>query len=179
MLRIIIPGAEYFDERTCEFTYEEDTVLELEHSLVSISKWEEKWKIPYLENDEDKPKTQEQMQDYIKMMTLTPNVDDEVYNRFTLDNYREIEEYIKDKHTATWFREDPNEPKNTRVITSELIYYWMIANEIPFECQYWHIERLMTLIRVCSVEKAPPKKMSQEEAMAQHRALNAARRAKH
>ena len=173
MLTLTVPGVELFDNKTQKFSTTETTVLELEHSLVSLSKWESKWNIPFLGRDE---KTNEQIIDYVKLMTLTPDVPDEVYLRLSDENYEQINGYINSKQTATWFREDPNSPKNREIITAEIIYYWMIALKIPQEYQWWHLARLFTLVRVLNQKNQPPKKAgSTQSAAAQRRALNEAR----
>lgn len=176
MLQIKIPAMEYFDEVENEFLYKKEVDLALEHSLVSISKWESKWNKPFLGKQD---KTPEEIFDYIKCMTLTQNVPDEVYNRLTKHNIEEIKNYIDSPMTATTFREDRNGHRNGEIITSELIYYWMVALQIPFECQKWHLNRLLTLIRVCNIKNQPGKKMSPKQTMAQNAALNKARRAQH
>lgn len=175
MLTITIPATEEYDDAREEFISTEEQTLTLEHSLVSISKWESKWHKPFLSKDE---KTREETIDYIRCMTLTKNVDPNVYYALTSDNIKEINDYIEDPMTATWFSDKHKGPKSREIITSELIYYWMTALQIPFECQKWHINRLMTLIQICSIKSQPPKKMGKKEAMSQQRALNAARRAK-
>lgn len=173
MLTLTVPGFELFDNETQTFSTTETTVLELEHSLVSLSKWESKWNLPFLGRDE---KTNEQIIDYVKLMTLTPDVPDEVYLRLSDENYEQINGYINSKQTATWFREDPNSPKNREIITAEIIYYWMIALKIPQEYQWWHLARLFTLVRVLNQKNQPPKKAgSTQSAAAQRRALNEAR----
>lgn len=174
MLQIKIPARESWDEKREEFvtTYQEQT-LQLEHSLVSISKWEAKWCKPFLDNK--KEKTYEETLDYIKCMTITQNVKDEVYDRLTTANIKDINDYIKADMTATTFR-DSKQGTSRETITSELIYYWMISCNIPMECQKWHINRLLTLIRVCNVKSGPQKKMSKREIASQYASLNAARR---
>ena len=178
MLQIIIPAkaSEQWDEKTEEFVYttsSEEQVLELEHSLISLSKWESKWCKPFLSSD----KNDEEIMDYIKCMTLTPNVDPDVYNRLTQENIEQINTYIYAPMTATTFSDEKkNNKTNKECVTSELIYYWMIALNIPMECQEWHINRLMTLIRVCEIKNTPPKKLSKREIMSRNAALNAARR---
>lgn len=175
MLRITVPASEYFDEQKNEFLYQKETTLQLEHSLVSLSKWESKWKKPFLGKGE---KTSEETLDYVRCMTVTQNVNPEVYDRLTNENIRMINDYIGDSMTATTFYErGPGRP-NREIITSELIYYWMIANSIPPEYQKWHLNRLLTLIRVCTIKNSPPKKRSKNEIMRENAALNAARRAK-
>ena len=175
MLYITVPKTELFDDRTSRFIDVKETKLCLEHSLVSISKWEEKWHVPFLE---EKEKTVEQTLDYIKCMTLTQNVDPMVYLALTQDNMKEIAAYIDESRTATWFKEDKSRGRNKQVITSEVIYSWMVAHQIPVEFQKWHISRLLTLIRVCN-ENNNPKKMSKKDLYAQNRALNAQRKARH
>lgn len=174
MLRITVPAMEYFDEQKSEFVYRKEQTLQLEHSLVSLSKWESKWKKPFLGKEE---KTPEETLDYVRCMTITQNVNPEVYTRLTNANIREINEYIGDPMTATTFHDRGSRP-NREIITSELIYYWMIVNNIPPEYQKWHLNRLLTLIRVCTIKNSPPKKRSTKEIMRENAALNAARRAK-
>ena len=176
MLQIKIPGREAWDETTEQFISFPDTVLSLEHSLISISKWESKWHIPFLGKGQ---KTPEQINDYVKCMTITPNVKDEVYSCLTSQNLNDIMAYINDPMTATTVKEREGGRRISReIITSELIYYWMVALEIPFECQKWHINRLMMLIQVCNIKGQPDKKMSKRSTAQQNAALNAARRSK-
>ena len=172
MLRIVIPGQELWDEEKQEFINTKEQVLQLEHSLISLSKWEAKWCKVFLSKQE---KTAEETIDYIKCMTTTPNVDPEVYTRLTKENIKEIEDYIAAPMTATYFSSNDNKPSREQV-TSELIYYWMIALTIPFECEKWHLNRLLTLIKVCNIKNQPPKKMGKREIMSRNAALNAARR---
>ena len=172
MLEIIIPGLELYNEETNEFTCYDDVKLELEHSLISISKWESKWCKPFLDG---KDKTLDEIVDYVRCMTISDNVESDVYDRLTEENLVVINEYIGRPMTATTFN---NEKKTTgrEIITSEIIYYWMVSFNIPFECQYWHLNRLLTLIKVCNVKNNPPKKMSQKEILARNKALNDARK---
>lgn len=174
MLKITIPGIEYWDEQKEEFISSKDVTLSLEHSLVSLSKWESKWHKSFLDTKE---LTSEETTDYIKCMTLTQNVDPEVYNRITQGNVNAIMDYINDSMTATTFPPDRSTKKSGReIVTAELIYYWMIALNIPVEFQKWHLNKLITLIRVCNVKNQPDKKMSKREIMSRNAALNAARR---
>lgn len=172
MLEIIIPGREHYDETSMEFIYTQDKCLRLEHSLVSISKWESKWNRPFLSNSD---MTVEELIDYIRCMTITPNIDDDVYKRVTEQNIREINEYIDSPMTATTFNNTNNTPSR-EIITSEIIYYWMITFNIPFECEKWHLNRLLTLIKVCNVKNNPPKKMGKQELLNRNKMLNAERK---
>lgn len=173
MLQITIPGGEFWDEDKEEFVQFKDRTLQLEHSLVSISKWESKWHRPFLSK---KSMTAEETIDYVRCMTLTQNVTPDVYTRLTNSNIADINHYIEDPMTATTISEGPDQKKNREVVTAELIYYWMIALNIPFECQKWHLNRLLCLIRVCNIKNSPPKKMSHKEIAKRNAKLNAARR---
>lgn len=175
MLRIIIPATEQWDESKNEFVYTKSQSLSLEHSLVSLSKWESKWCKPFLSKE---TKTAEETIDYIRCMTLTQNVDPDIYNYLTNENIIQVNRYIEAPMTATWFNNNNKGKPNCEQITSELIYYWMIAFNIPFECQKWHLNRLLTLIRVCNVKSQPSKKMSKKELLSRNAALNAVRRKK-
>lgn len=179
MLEVVIPDQEYFDESTEQFVTVKGAKLSLEHSLISISKWEMKWHKPFLGDD---PATEEQIRDYIRCMTINSNVDPEIYKHIPADEIERIEAYIRDPMTATWFsssgRKGPIR-RNRDVITNELVYSWMIEYQIPFDpCEKWHFERLMTLIRVRQERSKEPKKMSKRELAARNSALNAQRRAK-
>ena len=177
MLEITVPAREFYDEQNQEFIYTKAQTIQAEHSLVSLSKWEAKWCKPFLTKEE---KTPEQVSDYIRCMTVTQNVKEEVYNSFTTDIFTKVKEYIDAPMTATWFSEPDSGSKQkpkTGIVTAELIYYWMIAQNIPMECQKWHLNRLLTLIRVCSVKNAPPQKRSKKDMLAKRRALNDTRRA--
>ena len=179
MLKLIIPANEYYDEIKDEFINTKEYKILVEHSLVSISKWEAKWAKPFLGKE---PKTNDETLDYIKCMTITQNVNPEAYNNITDDNVRAISKYIDDPMTATWFNKEiqsgTGAGTSKEIITSEIIYYWMITYVIPIECQKWHLNRLLTLIRVCDKKNNPNKKMSNSEIMSRNRKLNDERRAK-
>ena len=174
MLTIIVPGGELYDEETEEFLFTQPTVLELEHSLVSLSKWEFIHEKPFLSSDE---KTTEEELSYVECMILNPNFPPEVISRLSEDNCNDIADYINKKATATWFPEDKRAPSR-EIITSELVYHWIIALQIPLEVQYWHFNRLMTLIRVINAKNEKPKKMSRGELARRNRELNAQRKAR-
>jgi hypothetical protein len=173
MLTIVVLGTEMYDEVRQEFVTEGDITLDLEHSLVSLSKWESKYEKPFLGKTD---KTTEEVIDYIKLMTLTPNIPPEVFDKLSQDNLAKINDYIEAKMSATWFNDSPSASPSREVITSELVYYWMITFQIPFECQYWHLNRLFTLIRVCNLKQAKPQKMSKAEIARRNRDMNAQRR---
>ena len=175
MLKITVPATESYDPITNSFFTTKDQTLTLEHSLLSISKWESKWEKPFL--DKSTPKTIEESRDYVRCMTITQNVNPDVYYALTEENYKEIIAYMEKPMTATWFKED-NKPPSRKIITAEIVYYYMVALQIPFSCEKWHFNKLMTLIRVCNEENKPGKKMSRNKVMSDNRALNAARRAK-
>lgn len=167
---------ERWDEVNERFIEPKTVKLQLEHSLVSLSKWESKWCKPFLTKDD---KTVEEIIDYIKCMTLTQNVKPEIYEFITQSDFQKVVDYINAPMTATTFSDNRNQKKGREIITSELIYYWMISLNIPFECQKWHLNHLLTLVRVCEVKNNPGKKLSQRQIMSNNAALNAARRSRY
>lgn len=173
MLQITIPAREMWDEQNNEFVYTNEQTLQLEHSLISLSKWESKWNKPFLSKES---KTYEETLDYVKCMTLTQKVSPVIYANLTDENMRDIQKYIEAPMTATTFSEEKNTKGNREIVTSELIYYWMIALGIPLECEKWHLNRLLTLVRVCNIKNSPPKKMGKNAIMSRNASLNAARR---
>ena len=173
MLKIVIPGTEYYNEETEEFETVGDSELELEHSLISLSKWESKHQKPFLASSE---KTPPEILDYIEAMILTPDYPSDVFSRFSHANFGEINMYIESPQSATTFGMMPQRKGRGEVITSELIYYWMVAFNIPFECEHWHLNRLFALVRICNLKNQKPTKMSKSEIAARNRELNAQRR---
>lgn len=173
MLRLTVQmSPEGWDEVKEEFVEATTQTLQLEHSLISLSKWESKWCKPFLSKEK---KTTEEVVDYIKFMTLN-SVDPTIYDHLSSENFAKIDEYINAPMTATTFSENNQSKGGREIITSELIYYWMVALNIPFECQKWHLNRLLTLVRVCNIKNQPPKKRSKRETASSYAALNAARR---
>lgn len=174
MLSITVPAREMWDEANEEFLYFQGQSLQLEHSLVSLSKWESKWRKPFLS---DEKKSNEELIDYVRCMTLTQNVNPKVYDYLSDENISDIQHYIDAPMTATTFSIDPSEQGGGAVVTAEIIYYWMVSFRIPFECQKWHLNRLLTLIKVCERKTRPPKKRKQKDIFARNARLNARRRA--
>ena len=168
MLKLEFPIEEGFDESTNEFVVKSQIVLELEHSLVSVSKWESHFEKPFLATQE---KSLEEILWYIRAMIITPDVPGDLFDWLTESHLNEINEYISSKQTATWFTGSDDKPSK-ETITAELIYYWMIALNIPFECQHWHLNRLLTLVKVCNLKNTPEKTLSKAEIARRNRELN-------
>lgn len=173
MLKITVPGEELFDDEKQEFIRREGFDLELEHSLVSLSKWESILEKPFLAPGD---KTDEETFIYVECMITTPIFPPDICSRLSDENLEQINQYVGSKQTATWFRETPG-GKGNEVITAEVIYYWLTVFKIPFECENWHLNRLFTLIKVCNLKQQPPQKMSRSALAARNRELNAMRRA--
>lgn len=176
MLTITVKAQELYDEVNNRFTTIEDTTLELEHSLYAISKWESKWKTPFLQNKEH---SKQEVLSYIECMCMTPDIPHETFFGLTSSQVKEITDYINDPMSATTINNRQQGGNHTgEVVSSELIYYWMNEGGISMECEHWHLNRLMKLIEVTSIKRQPPKKMSRHEAMSRQSALNKARRAR-
>lgn len=184
MLELILPGGEIWDDEHERFIYykgSEGKKIQLEHSLISLKKWEEKWHKPFLGKED---KTYQEICDYVRCMTITHGIPDSAYDYIPADTMNQIIDYIQDPMTATWFSSNVNEngtPKmgSKEIITAEVIYYWMITLNIPSEYQKWHLNQLMTLIKVVKIKNSPNKKMSKKDITRQNAILNAQRRAKY
>lgn len=175
MLTITIPSAELWDEEAEKFKATPEFVLDFEHSLVSLSKWESKFEKPFLGKGD---KTREEVFEYLKAMTITPDVDPDTYLYMTKENIDDINAYVNSNQSATTFGELPESRNSGEEITSELIYFWMTSYRIPFVCETWHLNRLFSLLRICGIKNGEQKKMSRREILARNRSLNAERRAK-
>lgn len=174
MLKLIIKGDEVYDESTGQFGTVNDTILELEHSLLSVSKWESKFEKPFLANTE---KTVDEIMDYIRFMIITPDVSPNIVQNFSQENFEQVNAYINSKQSATTINQESDRRGPRETITSELIYYWMVQFNIPFECENWHLNRLFSLIQICNVKQSKPKKMSKGDIARRNRELNEQRRA--
>jgi hypothetical protein len=175
MLTIRVSSTEAFDESTSEFVEQGGLALDLEHSLLSVSKWEAKFERPFLGQEE---KSAEEVIAYVKFMCLTPDFPPGIFAELSQSNMNAINDYLNAKQTATWFSDHPSAPQTSReIITSELIYYWMTVFHIPFECERWNLNRLFTLIRICNLKQEKPKKMSRAEIARRNQELNARRKA--
>lgn len=178
MLKLVITLSENWNRETEEFEYDR-VELELEHSLAALSKWESKYEKPFLD---DTPRSGEELFDYISMMVLTPDFDPNILNFISEENMEEIQKYLESKQTATWFNEIKTAKKTTEKITAEIIYYWITSYQIPWEVQYWHINKLLTLVKVFNLKNEDPKnqpKRSRSEIAAERARINAERRAKY
>ena len=173
-IKISIPETELYDEENNVFIYVKKQDISLEHSLVSLQKWEQRWKVPFLSPYTNK--TAEMMQDYIRCMTITQNVEPDTYRAIPASEYKRIVDYIQDPMTATTIHS--KERKSRDILTAEVIYYWMIEHGIPSEYRKWHLNSLLMLINVCSEERAPKKQRSQRETADYYRKVNAMNRAR-
>lgn len=177
MLTIAVGRQEQFDDEKQEFFWTDGVTIQLEHSLVTLSKWESFYEKPFL--DPRRTHTDEETLKYVELMVVSPNPPENLMQIVTARELEEIQAYISAKMTATWFRDVAPKKPTREIITAELVYYWMLQANIPFECEHWHLNRLFTLIRVCSEKNSPPKKMSRADAIAQQKLLNEQRMAKY
>lgn len=175
MLKIIVPSMDLFNEEDNTFTTVPETIIELEHSLLAMSKWESKFQVPFLGSS---PKTNQEMLEYVRLMIVTPNYPENILSRLTSENYDSIKEYIESSQSATTFSNRSKAKGKPEIITSELIYYWMVAFTIPFECESWNLNRLFALIRICDIKNSKPKPMTQRELAERNRSINEQRKAK-
>ena len=175
MLKIKVESNEFWDSDKEEFVYIKGGVLQLEHSLLSLSKWESNWGKAFMS---DKEKTYDETIDYIRCMTINKNVDPNVYYNLSADDIRKINAYIENPMTATRFLSHDDNRINNETVTSELIYYWMVELGIPFECQKWHLNRLITLIKVIN-KKRGGGKMSKSDIMRNNKQINEMRKKKY
>ena len=176
MLKLMLQEEEYYNEETETFETVGSVELELEHSLISLSKWESKFKRPFLSPE---PKTSDEVLYYIESMIISPIHPSNTFELLTQKTIDKINEYIESSESATTFGSMPERKGRGEVITAELIYYWMVAFNIPFECEYWHLNRLFALIRICNIKNSPQKKMSRNEISNRNRELNAVRKAQY
>lgn len=175
MFQLTIGGTEYYDEKENRFVTTKPKMVKLEHSLRSLAKWESKWKKSFLSS---KKMTREESLDYIWCMEVTGQVEREVFDLLLPAQIDQIDKYIADPMTATTINRRKNGPTSRKIITAEIIYFWMFQNGIPMECDKWHLNRLLMLIEVCSAEGGPKQKMSMKDQMAQQRAINESRKKK-
>ena len=178
MIQIVVPKSEVFDNTNQIFRrVTKETTLQLEHSLISLQKWEARWHTPFLVK---KGKTLEQTIDYIRCMCLTPNVKEDVFYCIPKSEMTRIANYIDDPMTATTVTtrgKGPGPKKKNKIVTAEVIYYWMISLNIPNEYRKWHLNQLLMLIRVINAENAsndPNNKRKKHEVLADYRAINEA-----
>lgn len=174
MLGITVPALDMWDEATNQFVLFRSEDLLLEHSLVSLSKWESFTEKPFLVKE---PKSREETVEYITMMNIAPVNQPDVFKRISDENMQKISDYIDLKMTATWFNDSAPSRPSGEITTAEIIYYWMVTLQVPMECQYWHLNKLLTLIRVINLKNAPAEKRGRQQTAQQRRDLNAQRRA--
>lgn len=173
MLKITVDATEVFNDETSEFSQTGGTTIELEHSLVSLASWESKWEKSFLGS---KDKTSEETLDYIRCMALDKSLPEDLFERIPPEEIRRVNDYLSAKMTATTFGDDGNQASSRQIITAEIIYSWMVGLNVPFECQYWHLTRLITLVRVLNVQNAPKKKSNPHQIAGRNRAINDARK---
>lgn len=171
MLEIELEELEAWDDKKQEFVVLKNEVVCLEHSLKSISEWEAKWKVPFLDTT---PRTKQMILDYVSCMVVS-EVPKGFLERLKTRDFSRIQEYIDDSRTASWISSEDNTNDGSKV-TSELIYYWMVTAGIPFSAEEWHLNRLMMLIKIYGEKNKPEKKRSREDILERNRELNEKRR---
>lgn len=177
MIQLEIEGSEFFNETKQEFYYTNPCVVMLEHSLLSVAKWESKWKKPFLSSRKDDVLTNAALYDYFRCMEVEPCIESMWPVSLSPSQYQKLLKYIDEEQTATKFYSYKKDKTLSRqTITSELIYYWMASLNIPFECERWHLSRLLTLIHIASVKGQTGKKMTQKETMQMYAELNEKRK---
>lgn len=174
MLTLTIPASEFYDEKHEVFVKLKELSINVEHSLISISKWESKYHKPFLDKKEW---TEEETLDYIRCMTMNHSVPDYAYYLITPEQAEEIRRYIENPMSASIVPDMKQGRVGREIVTSELIYYWMVSLQIPLECEKWHLNRLLMLVKVCNYKNAPPKKRSKNDVLKQQRNINEARKA--
>ena len=174
VLDLYVPGKEFWNSELQEFIYTKDITLHLKHSLVSLTRWEQHYKRRFLD---DGPKNEEEYRFYIQCMTLNKDVDPLVYTVLQEDDIKKVTDYLHDSMTATTLPKQNNNRSNSEKLSSELIYYYMSALNIPFECEKWFLNNLIILISIASIKNNPQQKKS-KPSWSSIRALNAARNAK-
>lgn len=153
--------------------YDGDTevVLQFEHSLLSLSKWESKSKTPFLATP---VKTAEVLLDYFEDMLLTPGTPPGIIYRLSPEQLKELTEYINDPMSASSVPQEGPNRRTPEITTSELIYYWMTALKIPFNpAETWHLNRLMMLIQIANYKNQPEKKRRPGQVLNDWREQNA------
>lgn len=176
MLEITTREDEFYDERADKFIQIPACTLTLEHSLISLAKWESRWHKPYFDG---LAKSSAEDLDYIKCMVIGNVKDDHVFSTLSTENIYTIKEYINNPMTATTFQKKTSGKNKKEVTTAETLYAHMFAHRIPMDCQKWHLNRLLTLLRVCDLQNAPREKMSKKQTASWNAEQNAARRAKY
>lgn len=179
MLTLRLEKNEFYDEANKKFVYTPEITLVLEHSLLAVSKWESKYQIPFLSGAQEN-RSQDQILYYIESMIVKPEDPGNAIGYLTAKEISKVNRYIESKESATTFGEMPTTSQGRgETITSELIYYWMVAFNIPFECERWNLNRLFALIKICNIKNSPKKKMPKHSIAARNRELNQARRAQY
>lgn len=175
MLELHLPETEFFDRANSKIIRVPEVTLHLKHSLLTLSKWETIWEIPFLGEGK---KTTEQLYSYVNIMA-GGDLDELTLSRLTSEHYEKLNAYLSSKQSATWFSESPNQRRSTQTVTSELIYFWMTTYNIPFECENWPFPRLMNLIRIASIKNDPDagkKKRNKSQMLSERAMLNKKRR---